>query len=704
MSLPADPVVPNLLGTATSPYLRQHAANPVAWQPWGTEAFALAQALDRPVFLSVGSSTCHWCHVMARESFENPDVAEILNRHFVSVKVDREERPDIDRLYMSFVQRSTGQGGWPMSVWLTPEGRPFYGGTYFPPQGAYGRPGFSDLLLNIAKLWRERRGELCAQADRVMETLENLPTHDASLMSGVPEGASKTALLHFARQYDPMLGGFGDAPKFPRPSALMFLLETTDGAAMAIETLRHMAAGGIRDHLGGGFHRYAVDARWHVPHFEKMLYDQAQIAMACLRAYRVAGDSDFADVARGILEYANRDLRHPDGGYFSAEDADSPPPDAPDRHAEGAFYVWSAEEIDRVLGEDAPLFRMAYGVEPEGNVNPGNDPHEEFAGLNILFRTASEQELARYFSLEPGEVAHRLEHARNLLFECRAARPRPHRDEKILVAWNGLMISALARAAQVLGEAGYADDAGCAADFVWERLRDSEGRLVRSHHDGPGDAPAFAEDYAFFIQGLLDLYETTLDPRRLRQALELQEEMDLLFSDSEGGYFGSRAGDALVPVRIREDHDGAEPAASSVAAWNLLRLSRMTGRPGLQEQADRLFGAFSETLTRMPSALPQMLGAADFDACSPVSLVVTGDPGDALTRDLLAGVHHHRPYGSTVIGIHDPQTREEFSRELPYLKEIPWQMPSVYLCENHTCRLPVHTRADLDRLFTSLAG
>jgi uncharacterized protein YyaL (SSP411 family) len=586
--------VPNRLARERSPYLLQHAENPVDWYPWGEEAFAAARAADKPIFLSIGYSTCHWCHVMAHESFENDDIARLLNERFVPVKVDREERPDVDRVYMMFVQATTGAGGWPMSVWLTPGLKPFFGGTYFPPASRWGRPGFGEILSRIAEAWAHGRGEIEASADQALASLRDAVNGGAGAPPpGAPAGADTLALgvEQFQLAFDQRRGGFGDAPKFPRPSELLFLLgehaRTGDPRprAMAFETLRAMALGGLRDHVGGGFHRYSVDADWRVPHFEKMLYDQAQLVLAYLEGAQAGDDALFAAVAEDTLDYVRRDLGDPAGGFYSAEDADSVPPElagSPQAHkAEGAFYVWTDREIGEVTGADAPVVRLRFGVEPDGNAP--SDPQGEFRGRNLLYTARTIDEVARAVGFAPAEVVAALGRARQALFDARARRPRPHLDDKILAAWNGLAIAAFARAARVLADAPRAardlESARRAAAFVRAELWDERSRtLKRRHRDGEAAFDGYAEDYACLVWGLLELLQADGDAAWLDWALALQARQDELFWDEAGGgWFSTTGDDASVLLRLKEDYDGAEPAAGSVAALNAIKIAHLTG-------------------------------------------------------------------------------------------------------------------------------
>ena len=587
---PTDPGVTgaNALASEKSPYLLQHARNPVAWHPWGKAAFEKARSEDKPIFLSVGYSTCHWCHVMAHESFEDPAVAAVMNELFINVKVDREERPDVDRVYMTFVQATTGSGGWPMSVWLQPDLKPIAGGTYFPPDDRYGRRGFLSVCRAIAHAWRDEREKVLAQGERIVASLRDYarpaPVEARTASDSAPglQETLRAAAAALEAGFDPEWGGFGNAPKFPRPVTLSLLLriaarfgwerpEQEELRRMILITLDRMAAGGMHDHLGGGFHRYSVDRFWHVPHFEKMLYDQAQLAVVYLEGYQISGREGYARVARDILAYVRRDLSSPEGGFYCAEDADSLLVHGQPEHAEGAFYVWTSAEIEEALtAEEADAFCKHYDVEAEGNAPEGSDPHGEFTGKNILFQRRP----------APENAAALLASARAKLLKVRARRPRPHLDDKIVTAWNGLMISAFARASQVLDNPAYLDDAVRAADFLRRHLyREEDGILLRSYREGPAPVEGFADDYAFLIQALLDLYEAGFDPAHLYWARRLQAKQDELFYDpAEGGYFAVSERDTSVLLRLKEDHDGAEPSANSVSALNLARLSAMTGK------------------------------------------------------------------------------------------------------------------------------
>ncbi len=687
-----------------SPYLLQHAHNPVDWHAWGEEAFEKARREDKPIFLSVGYSTCHWCHVMERESFEKEQTARVLNEFFVPVKVDREERPDVDRVYMTFVQATTGSGGWPMSVWLTPGLQPFAGGTYFPPEDRYGRPGFTTVLLRLAELWRDERPRVLDQGERITAMLRDYAAPRGG--GGAPgEEMARNACQQAKEMFDWGQGGFGVEPKFPRPAMLDFLLAfsryepvSEDGQQareMVFHTLRMMAAGGMHDHLGGGFHRYSVDRFWHVPHYEKMLYDQAQLAVTYTEAWRMSGEKLFAETARDILDYVRRDMTSPDGGFFSAEDADSLIPGGKEK-GEGAFYVWSKEEIDEVLGPDGALFNRVYGVEEGGNSPEGSDPHGELKGLNTLIRRCTDEEAAEAFGTSVEETRTRLARCRGKLLDRRALRARPHLDDKILAAWNGLMISGFARAGMALGEPAYIEAARKAAEFVREKMY-VQRRLLRSYREGAGPE-GFADDYAAMAGGALDLYEATGEIGWLQWAAELQETLDELFLDREnGGYFSAKEGDASILLRMKEDHDGAEPAASSLAARNGLRLARMLDDTGRSALAVETVGAFGEQLSKVPSSMPALLEALLLSLSPPRQIVIAGAP-EGLER--LARVARELATPETVLLYADGGAGQAWLAErLEFMRTAgPVEgKAAAYVCEGFVCRLPVTDVEELRR-------
>jgi uncharacterized protein YyaL (SSP411 family) len=636
--------MPNALIDETSPYLLQHAHNPVDWQPWGEAAFARAEAEDKLVFLSIGYSTCHWCHVMERESFENETIAAVMNRHFVCVKVDREERPDIDATYMAFVQATTGQGGWPMSVWLTPQGKPVVGGTYFPPEDRYGRAGFPKLCAEIGRLWKEDRQRMVDSAEKIMAHLRGEADRDAVVVGLPGEKVFGDFLDRCESMFDPALGGWGTAPKFPRPAVPRLLLQLADrfggeeaevALQMTSRTLRAMAGGGMHDQIGGGFHRYSVDPYWHVPHYEKMLYDQAQLALLYLEAWQAGGDDRDREVAEKIFRYVIDELRDPCGAFHAAEDADSLPSARSMEKREGAYWTWEPSEIYVLLdARSAAIFCAAYGVEEGGNARPESDPHEELVGQNTLYRAKALDALAEQFDLPEAEIQSILGKAGKILLAARKLRPPPHRDDKIITAWNGLMIAALARGARVLDRSDLLASAAAAATFIRAELWDGE-RLWRSYRGKRGDAPAFAADHAFLISGLIEMHGADADPAWLDWAREVQSVLDRdHWDDSRAGYVmrTELAGETLLT--IREDYDGAEPAANHVAAENLLKLAVLFDDPAFAKRAEAILRAGAKAAEAQPFAVPVLLGALDLHLRGAVKIDVRGAPSQDLADEL----------------------------------------------------------------------
>ncbi|MEO6740726.1 MAG: thioredoxin domain-containing protein [Chthoniobacteraceae bacterium] len=715
--MPAQTQTTNRLAKEKSPYLLQHQHNPVDWMPWGAEAFERAKKEGKPIFLSIGYSTCHWCHVMAHESFEDLETAKYMNEHFVCIKVDREERPDVDKVYMTFVQATTGSGGWPMSVWLTPDLKPFLGGTYFPPQDRGGRPSFRNILARIADGWKNDRDGIVKHGDEVAKQLGEMAAGEASAAEKPGRMNLSTGLSQLAKRFDGEHGGFGSSPKFPQPSIINFLLrmsvrldlgpgaapkaEQHDAAAlarrMALFTLEKMAAGGMHDHVGGGFHRYSVDTYWHIPHFEKMLYDQAQLARAYVDAFQLTRDSRWEKIARDVLDYVLRDMTDKDGGFCSAEDADSLLEHGKPEHGEGAFYVWTKSEIEKLLGEDAVPFNRFYGVKADGNAPVGSDPMGEFRGKNTLIQRLPASEAAQLFDKTAAEIETSLARSRAKLFSERAKRPKPHLDDKIIVAWNGLMISALSRAAQALDDPRYLAAAQGSAKFIKSNLW-RDGALIRSFRHGPSSIAAFADDYAALIAGLLDLYEADFDTAWLQWAIELQAKMDTLFFDkTHGGYFQTALGAADILFRTKEDYDGAEPAPSSLAAANLLRLAQLTDSKELRERAARTIASASDQLARLPSAMTQMLCAVDASLAKPRQIVIAGKRDAAGTQALLREVRAVFSPNQIVLLADGAANQEWLGAKLEFLRTVAPvdDKAAAYVCENFTCQAPITDPAKL---------
>ncbi len=682
---------PNRLSHEKSPYLLQHAYNPVDWYPWGEEAFAKAKQEDKPVFLSVGYSTCYWCHVMEKESFENPAIAKLLNDNFVPIKVDREERPDVDAIYMTAVQAMTGRGGWPMSLFLTPEGQPFWGGTYFPPEDRWGQPGFTSVLQSIAQAWRMQRAQILSSSQSLTQAIgQNVHAPSAGQLTA---STLDIAVKQFVEQYDPVSGGFGPAPKFPRSHALSFLLRAwyrsrnPEPLKMVETTLDAMARGGMHDQLGGGFHRYSTDAKWLVPHFEKMLYDQALLARSYLEAYQVTGRSEYAEAARGIFEYVLRDMRDPQGAFYSAEDAG-------EVGKEGEFYLWTPAQVEQVLGhnKEAALFNRFYDVTPVGNFEHATSI------LNVPVPTES---FAAQEKISVEELHKQLGKSRAKLFAVRSKRARPHRDDKILTDWNGLMIGALAYGARVLDEPRYAQAAMEAANFLLKHLQ-RESRLLHRYRDGEASVPAFLDDYAFLSSGLSDLYEATFDAPWLAEAKRLTQEMVRLFwDDKQGGFLFSGQHNERLIAQHRELYDGAVPSGNSVAALNLLRLGQWTMDKDLQDRAQRLFEAFSGDVAQAPHAVPQFLIALDFRLGPAQEIVIAGDPAAPETRAMLRAVQQ-RFLPHAVLALHSSdRTAGAIEALVPFLKEQgPMQgKTTAYVCQNYVCNLPT---TDLKKMVSLL--
>ncbi len=674
----------NRLINETSPYLLQHAHNPVDWYPWGKEALEVARREQKPILLSIGYSACHWCHVMEHESFENEAIAKLMNEHFVNIKVDREERPDLDQIYMNAVQMMTQHGGWPMTVFLTPEGVPFYAGTYFPPEDLHNMPGFPRVLISLAEAYQERPEDIKLTADSVLEGLRR------STATSEAGGALSADLLDVAyrgiiRNYDPNNGGFGSAPKFPPAMSLELLLRhyhrTADPEALTIvrHTAKMMAQGGIYDHLGGGFHRYSTDSRWLVPHFEKMLYDNALLSRFYLHYYQLTGDDSARGVAEGILDYVVREMTDPAGGFYSTQDADS-------EGEEGKFFVWDLDEVKQVLGEpDAGHFSAFYNITESGN----------FEGQNILNVTSDLAEVARAQNLTPNKLSHILEIGRGKLFAVREQRIKPARDEKVLTAWNGLMLASFAEASVILGRADYADVARRNAEFILDHLR-RDGLLLRTYKDGQAKLNAYLEDYAFLIDGLLTLFETAGNMRWFEEAITLTETMISEFwDDQEGGFFYTGKSHEKLIVRSKDFFDNATPSGNSVAADVLLRLSLLTDNSDYQRRATTILRLTAEMMRRYAPGFGRMLSALDFHLSRPKELAVIGSPGSAETQALLKKIW--QPYLPNKVVAQAAPDQASASSGLPLLSDRPQLegKATVYVCENYTCQRPTNDPDEL---------
>jgi uncharacterized protein YyaL (SSP411 family) len=677
------PVNTNRLAREKSPYLLQHAHNPVDWFPWGDEAFARAHAENKPIFLSIGYSTCHWCHVMERESFEDEKAAAFLNEHFVCIKVDREERPDVDKIYMTFVQSTTGSGGWPLNVFLTPDLKPFFGGTYFPPDDRFGRGSFTSVLQQITKVWREHHGDVVSSANDIQTRLAAAAVGTASSNILLAAETLQRAGAMFKEGYDPIHGGFGGAPKFPQPGIPAIVLHCAkrfrdeEGARMVLKTCAAMAAGGIHDQLGGGFARYSVDAEWLVPHFEKMLYDNAQLAQLYLDAYLINGDKCFAGTARDILDYVLHDMTHPGGGFYSAEDADS-------EGQEGKFYCWTKDELSKLLtSEEFNVAVKYFGITVAGNFIDHSHPRP-LTGLNVLSIVNPEV---------PAAEQPLLASAVKKMRAARAQRIRPHLDDKILTSWNGLMLGAFARASVILDDKKYRNAAEKNLKFIREKLWDEKTKtLFHRWRDGEHDNVQLLEDYAGLLAGTIDLYEATLEPEPLDFGVELADAMLAKFYDPEnGGFWQSAADTQHLILRVKDDYDGAEPSGNSVATLALLKLGAITGRGSFTAAAEKTLNLFAHRLQNFPQAMPFMLQAVDFQLEEPRRVVIAGDPHDPKVRELLHAAHSVYQPGKIILG--NVGAVEEFARTLPAKDGA-----VVYLCTGSTCQPPTSDVATVKEL------
>ncbi|HXF71918.1 MAG TPA: thioredoxin domain-containing protein [Actinomycetota bacterium] len=670
---------PNRLIHETSPYLLQHAYNPVDWYPWGEEALERARREDKPLLVSIGYAACHWCHVMERESFEDPATAAIMNEHFVCVKVDREERPDLDAIYMDAVQAMTGGGGWPLTAFCTPDGRPFYAGTYFPPEDRHGLPAFRKILLAVAEAWRERRDEVLAQGERVLRVVGQGARLAAREEPG--EEILREAFELLRGAFDRRFGGFGGAPKFPQPMTLGFLLRChlrgmPDALEMLTQTLDRMAEGGIFDQVGGGFHRYAVDAAWHVPHFEKMLYDQAQLARLYARAWQVTGEARYRRVAQRTLDHVLRELRSPEGGFWSSLDADS-------EGEEGRFYVWPYEELVRVAGggDLGRAVAACLGARPEGN----------WEGTNVLWRPVPVAAVAAELGRDPEELERAVEEAIGRLFRAREERVRPATDDKVLAGWNGLAISALAEAGRAFGEPRYVEAAVEAARFVLAELRGPDGRLARAWREGRRSGPGFADDHALLAEACLVLYETTFELRWFEEARRLADELLRLFHDEEGGgFFQTGADQERLVLRPKELMDNAVPSGNSAAADVLLRMALLTGEERYERAAAGALRAVAEGMRRAPTAFGHALQALDLWVGPAHEVAIVGDPAAPDTRALVEEVTVRRFLPNRVLAVAAPGDQAA-RRAVPLLagRTTVDGRAAAYVCRRFVCELPV---------------
>jgi hypothetical protein len=703
------PKFTNRLQFEKSPYLLQHAHNPVQWFAWGEEAFEKARTEQKPIFLSIGYSTCHWCHVMEHESFESQAIAELLNQNFVSVKVDREERPDLDKIYMTFVQASTGSGGWPMSVWLTPDLKPFLGGTYFPPEDRYGRPGFASVLQRITDTWKNEPNKILDAAEGTARQLKSLTQfHARDDEINLDRSALDNGFQELAANFDHEYGGFGQAPKFPRPVQLEFMLyyaeqhKNNQALNMALTTLRKMAEGGIHDLVsqpgkgGGGFARYATDRAWHVPHFEKMLYDNAQLITLYLEAFQCSKDDFYSNVALDILNYVNFDMRSPEGGYYSAEDADSFPTQDSTEKKEGGFYIWHADEIKSLLSdEEYQIISMIYDIQQNGNVKA--DPHAEFRGYNILQRIMSNQKAAQALNTDSDTVQKALDKAIAKLYDARLKRPRPHLDDKIITSWNALMISALAKASVILHNPDYLTQAEQTTGFIFKHLyNDSNQELYRRYRDGESAIDGKVDDYAFLVHALIDLYEASLKPEYLLKAITLAEkQVDLFYDTENGGFYSASGNDPNILMRLKEDHDGAEPSANSISAINFLKLSQMTDREDFYDIAKSTIFSFNKVLAKFGTHMPLMLVALGMLSGKLNQVILSGSLEHTDMQALRSVLFSYYKPGKIVL-----HASEETGKLMPFLKELPTKdaEPTVFMCIDFACQLPIKDPGKLHEL------
>ncbi|XP_037811157.1 spermatogenesis-associated protein 20 [Lucilia sericata] len=731
------PKFTNRLAQERSPYLLQHAHNPVDWYPWGDEAIEKARNENKLIFLSVGYSTCHWCHVMEHESFENEEVAALMNKHFVNIKVDREERPDIDRIYMQFVLMMNGSGGWPMSVWLTPDLAPITAGTYFPPHDRWGMPSFKTVLRAIASKWIANEEQLKSTGLEVISAIQKSLSEKSTetvFEPGSADAKLQEALKIFSQRFDVEFGGFGNHPKFPEVARLNFLFHAyivtkkVDILNMAVETLHHIGRGGIHDHVFGGFARYSVDRKWHVPHFEKMLYDQGQLLAAYANAYKLTRDETFREYADGIYRYITTDLQHPAGGFYAGEDADSLPKAEDSKKVEGAFYAWTYKEIQKAIEDNKDkyskvnmstekifeIYSHHYDVKPLGNVDPSSDPHGHLNAKNILIVRGSIEETCKEFSLEEQQLKEILQLTNDILNDIRKQRPRPHLDTKIICSWNGLVLTGLCKLANCGGakRPEYMATSAKLVKFMHENLYDKEKKLLKRSCYGVAtndttlqenleaeQIDGFLDDYAFLIKGLLDYYKASLDPFALQWAKELQEVQDNLFWDSEhGAYFYSKANSPNVVVRLKDDHDGAEPCGNSVAARNLILLSHYFDDDSYAQRASKLFEFFSDQQP-FGYALPEMLSALMLHE-NGLDLVAVVGPDSETTKKFVEICRKYYIPGMIIVHVNPQDPEHAYNQRVQQKFKMINGQTTVYICHDKVCRMPVTDPVKLEENLT----
>jgi uncharacterized protein YyaL (SSP411 family) len=692
-----QPTKNNRLADSKSPYLLQHADNPVDWWPWGPEAFAKAEKEDKPIFLSIGYATCHWCHVMEHESFENPLVAALMNEAFVNIKVDREERPDIDQVYMTVCQMMTGGGGWPLTIIMSPDKQPFYAATYIPRESQHGRIGMLDLVPRVSKLWQTDRDNIRGTSSRILDALEKMEGRSSG--GDIDNRAIDNAFSQFSGRYDATHGGFGSAPKFPSPHNLVFLTRywqrtgNPKSLEMASNTLEQMRIGGVYDQVGFGFHRYSTDAEWLVPHFEKMLYDQAMLVFASTEAWLATSNPVFKRTAREIITYVLRDMTSPEGAFYSAEDADS-------EGEEGLFYLWTTAEVEKILGkEDAAFAASVWNLESEGNYS--DEVKGRRTGRNIPHLTRSHQDVARELKMTDENFEKRLDSVRSRLFEVREKRVHPLKDDKVLADWNGLMAASMAFAGRVFDEPAWVQAAKSATDFVFEKMRTDGGRMLHRYRDGDASIPAFLDDYAFITTAMLELYDVTFEPMYLERAVKLQQQTRELFWDNKrNGFYFTAADNEELLVRQKEIYDGAIPSGNSTAADNYIRLARLTSNSEYLQSADDIFAAFSNDANQTPSAHSQLMSALQRSLGPSLEVVIAGKPGAEDTATLIATVREAYLPQAAVLLVSPGESGATIRKLAPFAEayEPVEGKAAAYVCRDFTCQLPTTDPSKLKEL------